>query len=88
MSNVNCLIMLRNLLPALDAAGREEVIETLNQELTVERLSKMSMKDVWEFSLICEDVVMTEFFSREELVDAGYMSEEEMRGAEFESMYL
>jgi hypothetical protein len=88
MSYINCLIALKNSLSALDAEGQEEVIELLNQELTYGKLTKMSMKDVFEFSLILSDIKMTEFFSREELVAEGYMTTEEKSQAEWEAVNL
>jgi len=88
MTQINCLIALKNSLPALDAEGQEEVVELLDQELTYGKLTKMSMKDVYEFSLILPDIKMSEFFSREQLVNAGYMTKEEKSQAEFEAIYL
>lgn len=64
----------------------EKYTQILDKYLTCEDLAGMSMDEVYRFSCVCEDVSMIEFFSRRELVEAGYMTREEMRMAEFEAM--
>lgn len=88
MTQLNILIMLRNLLPLLDEKGQDEILEMFEEEVNKDVLSKMKMKDVYEFSKLFPDIMMTDYFTREELVFKGYMTEEEKKQAEFETMYL
>lgn len=62
--------------------------DVLDENLTHEDLKRMSIEEVHKFTQVCDDISMTEFFSYSELSEAGYVTEEDCREAEFEAVYL
>ncbi len=68
------------------AAGKYTGI--LEEYLTYEDLKGMTPVEVSRFSEVLDDISLTEFFSQKDLVEAGFITEDEFRGARFEAVCL
>jgi hypothetical protein len=58
----------------------------LEEYLIYEDLKEMSIEEVSRFSEVLDDISLTEFFSQKDLVEAGFVTEEDYQDAEFEAM--
>ena len=65
-------------------AGDEEALDLLN-DAVYEDFKGFGMDVIYRFSKIT-DVYMTEYFSREELLEEAYITQKEYDDAEFEAM--
>jgi hypothetical protein len=66
--------------------GKLWAVEFINAKTTWEDFKNFDMETIYRFSKVC-DVDMIEFFTRDELLKGGYISKDEYRLAQFESMH-
>mgnify|MGYP000961096602 CR=1 FL=1 len=66
-------------------AGNEEAIDLLD-DVTYEDFKGFSMDIIYRFSKVT-DVYMTEYFSREELLEEAYITQEEYDEGEFAGIH-